>query len=206
VNLLGSRYGLSFIDVSQQWQEYGGPNLQRTVLSVIAADCAPLRKLGDKGEGMVKHLLADLRKYIPYIPEDIVVIESDGDFEKQRKAIQDSELVVSVNLNFDTPLFLNTVGSWQFRPKTKSHILNLYVTGDYCRTEADLTTMESAVLSGLCTARDLLKDTGITNKVRIKPLRPLSRGLLLVLKYGFLPLVFLLTLWLRVQGKGRISR
>lgn len=187
VNLLGSRYGISFIDVSQQWQEHGGANAQRTILSVIAADCTPLKELGKKD--IETHLLCDLRKYVPMPESAIDRVES--------------------SLNFDAPLFLNTVGSWHFRPETRSYLSNLYVTGDYCRTAVDLTTMESAVLSGLGTARDLLKDVGMPDaaaKVAIKELRPPSPLLLRVLKYAFFPWIVLLTLWLRVQGKLRKSR
>ena len=58
--------------------------------------------------------------------------------------------------NLNEPLFLNTVGSWLYRPRCQTRLRNLYIAGDYCRTEADLTTMESAVISGLSTANRIL--------------------------------------------------
>lgn len=44
----------------------------------------------------------------------------------------------------DTPLFINTVGSWADRPDARTAIPNLFLAGDYVRTDIDLATMESA--------------------------------------------------------------
>lgn len=44
----------------------------------------------------------------------------------------------------DTPLLINTVGSWANRPDARTAIPNLFLSGDYVRTDIDLATMESA--------------------------------------------------------------
>ena len=94
--------------------------------------------------------------------------------------------------NLDSPLFLNTVGSWHFRPGTKTRIDNLYITGDYCQSEADLTTMESTVISGLHTASHILEDQKLPADVGFIPLETYSRKRLLLIKYlALLPILLL---------------
>jgi hypothetical protein len=135
VNLYDSQYKTSFIDISQHWEMPG----DKTVLSVIASNFAPLKNLRSEDE-MTRHIVEEVCRYIPCID--------------QKKDIGSAYL----RPNVDTPLFLNTVGAWHFRPITKTRIENLYIAGDYCQSTADLTTMESAVFSGLSTARDILRD------------------------------------------------
>jgi geranylgeranyl pyrophosphate synthase/uncharacterized protein with NAD-binding domain and iron-sulfur cluster len=44
----------------------------------------------------------------------------------------------------DTPLLVNTVGSWEWRPDAATSIENLVLASDYVRTHTDLATMEGA--------------------------------------------------------------
>lgn len=44
----------------------------------------------------------------------------------------------------DTPLLVNTVGSWDHRPQARTAVPNLFLAGDYVRTDIDLATMEGA--------------------------------------------------------------
>ena len=48
----------------------------------------------------------------------------------------------------DTPLLVNTAGSWDRRPKARTKIGNLFLAGDYVQTDIDLATMEGANESG----------------------------------------------------------
>ena len=47
------------------------------------------------------------------------------------------------NANAD-PLLINTAGSWECRPETHGALENLFLAGDYVRTNVDLATMEGA--------------------------------------------------------------
>src|SRR5262249_20347795 len=131
--LYESEFGLSFVDVSQTWS-----GLKNTTLSVIASDFRSLSELSTGKAGL--KIFSELQRFIPGIKH------------------QDIEYVFR-QLNIQTPLFLNTVGSWHFRPDTRTRIENLYIAGDYCRSDADLTTMESAVISGRRTAVSILEDS-----------------------------------------------
>ncbi|MEU6562768.1 hydroxysqualene dehydroxylase [Nocardia nova] len=56
----------------------------------------------------------------------------------------------------DTPLLVNTVGSWDHRPEARSAIGNLFVAGDHVRTGINLATMESACEAGRKAANGIL--------------------------------------------------
>jgi uncharacterized protein with NAD-binding domain and iron-sulfur cluster len=55
-----------------------------------------------------------------------------------------------------TPLLVNTVGTWPKRPKAKTAIPNLFLSGDYVQTDVDLATMEGANESGRSAVNALL--------------------------------------------------
>jgi uncharacterized protein with NAD-binding domain and iron-sulfur cluster len=63
------------------------------------------------------------------------------------------------NLN-DEPLLVNTVGSWERRPKARTAVPNLFLAGDYVQTDIDLATMEGANESGRAAANALLEAAG----------------------------------------------
>lgn len=56
-----------------------------------------------------------------------------------------------------TPLLVNTVGSLTSRPDARTAIPNLFLAGDYVRTDIDLATMESANESGRAAVNALLE-------------------------------------------------
>jgi len=153
VHLYGSRYLTSFVDVSQHWDEL--PK-DKTVLNIIASDFAGLQYLNVAD--MVQHIVDELLEFLPEI------------------ACEDIERCYA-HPNLDARLFLNTVASWKFRPGARTRISNLYVTGDYCRSEADLATMESTVTSALRTASAILADQECKYEVTSKPLKLFSKVL-----------------------------
>jgi hypothetical protein len=161
VNLQGSRFAMSFIDVSQHWT-----GLANTTLSVIAADFTALASLPEAD--MERYLIEELQQYLPIQPGDI-----------ERSFLQP---------NVSAPLFLNTVGAWHFRPGTRTRSPNLYVAGDYCRTEADLTTMESAVISALNTTQAIVTDLGGRHP-GAEPLKLAPRWFAAALKLAWLPVI-----------------
>lgn len=60
----------------------------------------------------------------------------------------------------DEPLLVNTVGSWEKRPRARTEIPNLFLAGDYVQTDVDLATMEGANESGRAAVNALLETVG----------------------------------------------
>jgi uncharacterized protein with NAD-binding domain and iron-sulfur cluster len=60
----------------------------------------------------------------------------------------------------DTPLLVNTAGSWQHRPGVRTKLPNLFLAGDYVQTDVDLATMEGANESGRRAANAILASAG----------------------------------------------
>ena len=59
-----------------------------------------------------------------------------------------------------TPLLINTVGSWADRPTATTAIPNLFLAGDYVRTDIDLATMEGANESARVASNAILEAAG----------------------------------------------
>lgn len=148
VSLLGSTYGISFIDVSQTWNI--GPN---TAINLIASDFVALEGLDE--QTAIRELFADLRSYYSDLRwEDV----ERYDFQTHQ----------------DAPLFLNDAGAWRFRPDSldpddplRKELANLYLAGDYCRSYVDLVCMEGAVTTGLRAAEALRRAVGIAEPIPI---------------------------------------
>jgi|tagenome__1003787_1003787.scaffolds.fasta_scaffold20951999_2 uncharacterized protein with NAD-binding domain and iron-sulfur cluster len=62
----------------------------------------------------------------------------------------------------DTPLLVNTVGTWEKRPQAHTKIPNLFLAGDYVQTDVDLATMEGANEAGRAAVAALLHESGST--------------------------------------------
>jgi uncharacterized protein with NAD-binding domain and iron-sulfur cluster len=60
----------------------------------------------------------------------------------------------------DTPLLVNTVGTWAKRPQAHTPIPNLFLAGDYVQTDVDLATMEGGNESGRAAVAALLHAAG----------------------------------------------
>jgi hypothetical protein len=131
VTLVGSRFDLSFIDNSQVW-----PGIDTTLLNVVAASAAELGQL-NAGEAAAL-IVMELMNFIPFDPSQ------DIDWE-----------LCHFQPNVGDALFLNDVGSEQWRPTAKTPFPNLFLAGDYCQTFVDVVTLEGAVVSGLEAARQL---------------------------------------------------
>jgi glycine/D-amino acid oxidase-like deaminating enzyme len=173
VNLQGSRYGLTFVDISQHWQ-----GLPHTTLSMIASNFEPLRALPEAQ--MAQYLIEELQEFIPAI--------RSADIDRY-----------SMLPNLHDPLFLNTIGAWPYRPRTRTRLANLYTAGDYCQSEADLTTMESAAGSALATARDILEDAGLGAHPGPLPLKLYSSWQSRLFKYAAFPLILPFAAWFTLR-------
>ncbi len=86
-----------------------------------------------------------------------------------------------------TPLLINTVGSWQHRPEAVTEIPNLFMSGDFVRTDIDLATMEGANESARAAVNGILEEHGskaervqtftLYNPPEFEPLKAIDRQL-----------------------------
>lgn len=60
----------------------------------------------------------------------------------------------------EDPLLINTAGSLANRPEVRTNVPNLYLAGDYVKTNVDLATMEGANEAGRKAVNALLHDSG----------------------------------------------
>jgi len=157
---IASRFGLSFVDNCQAWRVHKPP--KETWLNVVSADFDELS--GWPEIAARDAIIAELRHYLDFDKNDI-------DWKRS-----------SFRSNVDAPLFMNTVGSWQFRPETRTDpaceqdwvhktVENLFLAGDYCRSKIDLVCLEGAVTTGISAARAIAKHCGVEHKVP-EPLVP----------------------------------
>ena len=69
------------------------------------------------------------------------------------------------------PLMVNLVNSWTLRPNAYTHIHNLFLAGDYVKTNTDLATMEGANEAARRAVNSILDASGVpANYCRIWPL------------------------------------
>lgn len=160
----GSRYALSFIDLSRLWEGLGG----KPWLSFISSNYGPLNAVSD--EGAKDLLLKEIGEYLPVTP---------GDVESW-----------DLNPNTTVPLFINTIGAWPNRPRPKSGIGNLYLAGDFVRNPIDLACMEGAVSAALETAGRILRDhghPGLPPLAQVPPVWP--RAWLVAVRILLIPII-----------------
>lgn len=67
----------------------------------------------------------------------------------------------------ETPLLVNTIGSWEKRPQARTKVPNMFLAGDYVQTDVDLATMEGANESGRGAVNALL-DASASNAERVR--------------------------------------
>ena len=142
--LLDSKYTLSLLDTSQVWNDHpaGG-----TALNVIASNADLI--VDYPSEVILDILLKELHRFLDFKLDDV---------DKDRCHVQ---------TNVGEELFVNQVGSWDYRPKATCDIPNLFLAGDYCQTFIDVVTVEGAVVSGLLAAEALRGRRGIGTPIDI---------------------------------------
>lgn len=73
------------------------------------------------------------------------------------------------------PLLVNQVNTWELRPNAFTNIANLFLSGDYVKTNTDLATMEGANEAARRAVNCILEDNGMTNYCQIwKMYNPVS--------------------------------
>ena len=164
VFLHGSHYALSFIDVTSHWKGLDSKH----ELSFISSNYSSLNAVS--AEGAKNLLLEEIGEYLPIAPTDVESWE--------------------LNPNTEVPLFINTIGAWPNRPRTKTKIKNLYLAGDYVKNAIDLACMEGAVSAALEAAAQILSDHGETESLPVIQVPPeWSRALLVAARILMVPVV-----------------
>ncbi|XIA67036.1 FAD-dependent oxidoreductase [Bradyrhizobium sp. TZ2] len=131
--LLGSKYTLSLLDISQVWNDW--PAGGGTALNVISSNADLIADYPK--EVILEVMLKELQRFLDFKLDDV-------DYDR-----------CHVQTNVGEELFVNQVGSWDSRPKATCEIPNLFLAGDFCQTFVDVVTIEGAVVSGLLAAEAL---------------------------------------------------
>jgi hypothetical protein len=175
VLLLDSIHELSFIDTSQLWQQ--NKEDAATSLNVVLSDYNIFAEWKDSSDsqdlsGLKSMIFEDLRHYIKF---------DDGDIDHDRCHFQ---------TNRSEELFINEVGSWDFRPQTTCAIPNLFIAGDYCQTPIDVVTVEGAVVSGLMAAESIRRRRNVGDPIEILIPRSTSEATMAGLKVAAAPFAY----------------
>jgi hypothetical protein len=190
VGMFGSRFCLAFTDISQTWE--GVTDFaDGTVLAVSASDLYGLPGTAPADDAQA--MLVELGEYLEFDAGTAWGESADIDWERTR-----------YDANADAQLFLNETGTDVWRPKTVYEpISNLYFAGDFCDNHVGMTTIESAVTTGLEAARAIVERRGTGAPVEI--LKPgygpvasdLYGALYVWLRYALAPYAFAASAWSR---------
>jgi hypothetical protein len=142
---------------------------KETYLNVVASDSRPLGHLLAPGPftsdrdwkqdaaklsieypvTALDHILHEFRRFVPFEDDEI-----------------DIELL-EIDRNAGRELFINDVGSWKWRPDTKTKVNNLFLAGDFCKNAIDVVCLEGAVVSGLGAAEHVRRQHGVGSPIKI---------------------------------------
>jgi hypothetical protein len=184
VGLFGSKLSLAITDISQTWEDvpaFAG----RTVLAVSSSDTGGLPGTNFDADGQA--MLEELSQYLPFDPGTQWGQSPDIDWEH---TVYES--------NADSQLFINQTGTDAWRPDASSdHIPNIYVAGDFCNNDVGMTTIESAVTTGLAAAKVIVTRNRHGKPVTIIPPDKsiLADASYVWLSYAWLPYAFAASLW-----------
>ena len=153
--LLESKYTLSLLDNSQVWND---PPAGGTALNVISSNADLIK--GYENDVIKDLMLKELQRFLDFKLGPTTVDQKlrDDDVDYTRCHVQ---------TNAGEELFVNQVGSWDYRPKATCDIPNLFLAGDFCQTFIDVVTVEGAVVSGLVAAEALRRRRGIGAPINI---------------------------------------
>jgi hypothetical protein len=127
----------SFIDISQLWPDRSMRGV--TALTLATSDYWAFPS--DNDQENAHHMIRELHGYLPDFEPGQKWGDESSDIDWARSHFQS---------NKDDVIFINQVGSWDWRPETHYPVIpNLFFAGDFCRNAIDMATVEAAVTSGL---------------------------------------------------------
>ena len=142
IGLAGAKYGLSVLDIAQLWpaKQFGG----KTALVLAASDGEALPGKTEPEWGWA--MLEELVKYYPDINIGKRWRDPDSDIDWDKTFARS---------NVEYALFLNEVGTWEYRPQTSypETLPGVFFAGDLCQSNVDMATIEGAVESGVLAAQ-----------------------------------------------------
>ena len=200
VGLTESSVDLTMLDISQLWTD--DPNMEgRTALVLAASNGFALPSLDPLEQGHM--MIQRLHDYLP-------VFEPGDHWGDPKADICWEKTHVRTNLN--NKLFINDIGSWQWRP-TSSHAQTpkLFLAGDFCKTDVDMATVEAAVESGLMAALALqAEDASRSGRMRGAPVtidkhQVHSDTAFQAAKLALLPFAYAATAWSALTGDKRLG-
>jgi hypothetical protein len=155
VGLYDSKFALAFTDISQTWEGVAAFS-GRTVLSLSASDPYGLPGTEDPHDDAYA-MLVELAEYLDFDPGGAWGESSAIDWELTR-----------FEPNSDAELFVNETGTDVWRPAAAfDSIENVAFAGDFCASRIGMTTIESAVTTGLQAARVIVDRRGVGAPVEI---------------------------------------
>jgi predicted NAD/FAD-binding protein len=182
VGLFDSRLALAFTDISQTWEgvtDFAG----HTVLSVSASD--PYGLPGTDPHDDAVAMLLELADYLDFDPGTTWGDSSDIDWERTR-----------YEPNADAQLFVNETGTDVWRPAaTCDGVSNLCFAGDFCANRIGMTTIESAVTTGLEAARVIVDRRDIGTQVEIAEPDAGTAAFYTWLRYAWAPYALAAKAW-----------
>lgn len=182
VGLFDSRLALAFTDISQSWEGVA-PFAGRTVLSLSASDPYGLPGTGPHDDGHA--MLLELAEYLDFDPGERWGESSDVDWERTR-----------FEANTDSQLFVNETGTDIWRPGASCDgVSNLCFAGDFCANRIGMTTIESAVTTGLEAARVIVARCGRGAPVEITEPSSGNGAFYVWLRYAWAPYAFAAKAW-----------
>ncbi len=201
---MDSKFGLSFVDNSQLWEEEETP-----YLNVVASDFRPLSKLAPG----VSSFTADAR-YLQggRIPQNLSLDIHDPTWDiefilkelREYLYFEDDEITLEslqIDANLGRDLFINDVGSWEHRADTVTDVKNLFIAADHCRTPIDVVSLESATFAGLMAAEAIRTRVGVGAPVDIYEPERLPRSLFMAMKAMFAPYAAAAKLWALIDER-----
>jgi carotenoid phi-ring synthase / carotenoid chi-ring synthase len=147
VGLSDSPLALAFTDISETWEGVAD-FANRTVLALSASD--PYGLPGTSRQDDAHAMLVELADYVDFDPGSSWGASRDVDWQRTR-----------YEPNADAQLFINETGTDVWRPGAACQgISNLCLAGDFCANRIGMTTIESAVTTGLEATRVIVERRG----------------------------------------------
>ncbi|MCA1469250.1 FAD-dependent oxidoreductase [Bradyrhizobium sp. IC3195] len=192
VGLAGSRGYLTYIDISQLWTNLSKGS--QTVLVLAASDASGYPTPKDKDDELWAHMmLEELARYLPSVKPGKEWGDVDSNIDYSNSFPQN---------NRAHPLFLNDMNSEQLlvEPHYPNHLRNVFFSGDFCRNDVNMATVESAVLSGLHAAHQLVKKTDGKSDITVAAYDLPSSAQFAAAKLTLLPLAYGALAWSAVNA------